>query len=32
MTTELWIFVGLTFTVVGAIVIPNIIVWRRRRK
>jgi hypothetical protein len=32
MTTELWIFVGLTFTVVSAIVIPNIIVWRRRRK
>jgi hypothetical protein len=32
MTTELWIFVGLTFAITAAIVIPNLIVWRRRRK
>jgi len=32
MTTELWIFVGVTFAVTAAIVVPNIIVWRRRRR
>ena len=32
MTTELWIFVVVTFAVTAAIVIPNIIVWRRRRR
>lgn len=32
MTTDLWIFVVITFGIFAAIVIPNIIVWRRRRK
>jgi len=32
MTTELWIFVAITFAVTAAIVVPNIIVWRRRRR
>ena len=32
MTTELWLFVIGTFIITAAIVIPNIITWRRRRK
>ena len=32
MTTELWLFVLAVFTITAAIVVPNIIVWRRRRK
>ena len=32
MTTDLWIFVGLTFGIAAAIIVPNIIIWRRRRR
>jgi hypothetical protein len=32
MTTELWLFVLATFAATAAIVVPNIIVWRRRRR
>jgi type II secretory pathway pseudopilin PulG len=32
MTTELWLFVLAVFAITAAIVIPNLITWRRRRK
>jgi type II secretory pathway pseudopilin PulG len=32
MTTELWLFVLAVFAITAAIVIPNLIVWRRRRR